>query len=67
MIYQCWLDRLLNRNSEQSLIDRASEAKRKAHGDDDITDRTHERLKKTHISLGFTLDKVIKDLYGKSD
>ena len=61
LIYESWLDRLLDRNSEESLEERARQVRREAHDDDDITDRTRAKREATHISLGFTLDKAIKD------
>ena len=62
MIYDTWFDKFFNRNSEESLVQRAQQSRAAAHDDEDITDRTQEKLKASHISLGFTLDKVIKDL-----
>jgi len=62
MIYDTWFDMIFNRNSEEELRQRALQAREQLHDDDDITDRTQEKLKASHISLGFTLDKVIKDL-----
>ena len=63
MIYESWLDRLFHRHTDESLKLRAAQARIDLGDDEDITDRTHERLKKSHISLGFTLDRVIKDLH----
>ena len=62
MIYDSWLDKLFDRNSEESLKERAKQSRLIHHDDEDITDRTQKKLKATHISLGFTLDKVIEDL-----
>ena len=62
MIYETWLDRLLHRHTDESLRQRAAQARIDLHDDEDITDRTQERLKKSHASLGFTLDRVIRDL-----
>ena len=62
MIYETWIDRLFHRHTDASLKMRAAQARIDLNDDEDITDRTQEKLQKSHSSLGFTLDKVIKDL-----
>ena len=64
MIYETWFDKLFHRHTRESIKERVYQSRvlDVRSDDEDITDRTRKKLKKSHVSLGFALDRVIREL-----